>query len=491
MPHIASGSFGVVYKGKVVDLPDIVVVIKDQENRDQQAFIAWRQEVEFMRQNRSPYVAEIFAYAISGPQLSIIMEYFQNGDLFSVIHKHPQQHPLTLHQRLVMARHCALGLSILHVNRIMHRDVKSLNILVTNDYSCKLTDFGCATTLGLNTHASRVHRQTKEVGSPLWMAPEVRDTENYSFPGDIYSLGVVLYEIFESTLPQYDAQQRSVQIPTQFNSRNLVLPCLNIVASSRPNAPELIGALDLMIDLPAYVVADQQEEFWEIEFFKRSVQFEETLRKLQIVVLVDRSGSMQSVCEDTSGFNHKRGMFGNKWTRWDEAFQAAKNLAHALFEYDMDGIIPLYFFGNDVVSSQSKDAGEMLIRFRANVPTNEGTNLLEALQRAFADTLNDSDIILYVILTDGRPDSGTQDAVLNLIRDRAVRSDPTGDRVNLLFLRVGDDPDAIAFLQHLDNCKEIGKNVDTQSVRAISAMGPKNLILNGIFEHLDGVYPGF
>jgi serine/threonine protein kinase len=63
-----------------------------------------------------------------------------------------------------MARHCALGVSFLHGNGLMHRDIKSMNILVTEDYSCKLTDFGCAK---LANAASVLN--TVNSGTPLWM----------------------------------------------------------------------------------------------------------------------------------------------------------------------------------------------------------------------------------------------------------------------------------------------------------------------------------
>lgn len=97
------------------------------------------------------------------------------GDLYGIIHKKADKHPLSIIQRLRMARHCALGVSFLHTNHLMHRDIKSMNILVTDDYSCKLTDFGCAK---LSSAMSVLN--TMNSGTPLWMAPEVR-TGQYRF----------------------------------------------------------------------------------------------------------------------------------------------------------------------------------------------------------------------------------------------------------------------------------------------------------------------
>lgn len=79
-----------------------------------------------------------------------------------------------------MALHMARGLGFLHSKGIAHRDVKSLNVLVTDDYSCKFADFGTAK---LINDQQILH--TTNAGTPLWMAPEVRRGV-YSFPADVY-----------------------------------------------------------------------------------------------------------------------------------------------------------------------------------------------------------------------------------------------------------------------------------------------------------------
>jgi len=115
--------------------------------------------------------------------------------------------------------------------------------LVSEDYSCKLTDFGCAKLL--NTSASYLN--TVNSGTPLWMAPEVKMGQ-YSFPADIYSLGLVLFELFEKQLPHFDPMTQRVILPTDFQSASVVKPMVNLKPDQRPTAQHTITVLDQMVN---------------------------------------------------------------------------------------------------------------------------------------------------------------------------------------------------------------------------------------------------
>eukprot|EP01125_Pyxidicula_operculata_P019299 TRINITY_DN698_c1_g1_i2.p1 TRINITY_DN698_c1_g1~~TRINITY_DN698_c1_g1_i2.p1 ORF type:complete len:874 (-),score=213.49 TRINITY_DN698_c1_g1_i2:666-3287(-) len=272
-PNIAKGSFGVVFKGTAKGLPG-TVVIKDMEIQHHKSVEDWKKEITVMSQNRSPYVVEVYGYCSHQNILTIVMEYMAAGDLYGILHR--KQVPLSLIQRMRMARHCALGLAFLHNNRVIHRDVKSMNILVTEDYSCKLTDFGCAKLIS----GSRQIYNTVNSGTPLWMAPEVKKGQ-YSFPADVYSLGLVLYELFENKLPGYDQAKQTVILPQSFQSASVVLPCLNHNPERRPTAQLVVKVLDSMIhNILGHVrelLPESEQEMLRNEAMKQYVEGKDSL----------------------------------------------------------------------------------------------------------------------------------------------------------------------------------------------------------------------
>jgi len=116
--------------------------------------------------------------------------------------------------------------------------------LVSDDYSCKLSDFGTAKMVDHHLHYA-IH--TINAGTPLWMAPEVKMGNNYNVSADIYSLGLVFYELFEKQLPIWDPARQCVQIPPVYQSSSIVTPCINPNPQARPTADQIVDMLDKII----------------------------------------------------------------------------------------------------------------------------------------------------------------------------------------------------------------------------------------------------
>jgi hypothetical protein len=241
-------------------------------------------------------------------------------------------------------------------------------------------------------------------------------------------------------------------------------------------------------EMSKYEVPDATKSAHEENFYEKSYQHEDALKSLQLVLIVDKSGSQQASDKHPVKDTPSTGMIeGRGWTQWDNTFVAAKYLAESIFEYDADGKVPLVFFGHDANDKEVKSIGEMLVNFKKNKPTNETTNLVAALSLAFekySTPTKEGEKILFIVLTDGSPNPGQEDTVKQLIASN-IKKD---EGLNILFVRIGDDPGAKRFLSDLDDSAEVGGVVDTKSDNMMHTMGPKNLILNAIFEHLDSQY---
>ncbi|NXK71053.1 PAK3 kinase, partial [Sylvietta virens] len=90
------------------------------------------------------------------------------------------------------------GLDFLHSNHVIHRDVKSLNILLRTDGSVKLADFGLSAQV-----TPEQSRRTSVIGTPWWMAPEVVTGQPYGHKVDIWSFGIVAIEMAEGEVPHW------------------------------------------------------------------------------------------------------------------------------------------------------------------------------------------------------------------------------------------------------------------------------------------------
>ena len=192
---LGQGAFGIVHKGehKKTDVAVKQFLVTDLSSGAIQEFI---NEVQIMANAGHPNIIRVYGYCPS-PRC-IVMEYMPKGSLSDLLYKGNEK--FSWPRRLSIAYDIAAGLRRLHADNILHRDIKSDNILLDRNYTAKLTDFG----LSKIKSESRSKTKTGAIGTYPWMAPELDEPEGeYSKGSDIYSLGIVLWELASWSKPPF------------------------------------------------------------------------------------------------------------------------------------------------------------------------------------------------------------------------------------------------------------------------------------------------
>uniref|UniRef100_A0A1S3XIH8 Serine/threonine-protein kinase CTR1-like n=1 Tax=Nicotiana tabacum TaxID=4097 RepID=A0A1S3XIH8_TOBAC len=150
-----------------------------------------------MKRLRHPNIVLFMGAVIQPPNLSIVTEYLSRGSLYRLLHRPGARELLDERRRLCMAYDVANGMNYLHKRNppIVHRDLKSPNLLVDKKYTVKVCDFGLSR-FKANTFLS----SKTAAGTPEWMAPDVLRDEPSNEKSDVYNFGVILWEL--ATLQQ-------------------------------------------------------------------------------------------------------------------------------------------------------------------------------------------------------------------------------------------------------------------------------------------------
>lgn len=248
---IGVGSSCTVYKGMYRHTNVAIKVLKANSQSSQKEF---EREVETMVKLRHPNLV-LFMGASIEKELCIVTEFCFGDTLFHLLHETVQVQ-LSYRQQLKMAKDTAQGMAFLHSSNIIHRDLKSLNLLLEGSVQSendrvhvKITDFGISRTVDEGV-------LTGQMGTCHWMAPEVLSNQPYGFPADIYSYGVVLWEIFARETP-YKGMNPAM-IPYQVlhmglrpninkvdkdEIKELIVRCWATDIMARPNFSEIIEYL--------------------------------------------------------------------------------------------------------------------------------------------------------------------------------------------------------------------------------------------------------
>jgi len=211
--RIGEGTFGLVYKATWRGSPVAVKMLKMQSITDH-ALQEFRKELQILTRLRHPNIVLLMGASTNPPNLTFVTEFLAGGSLFDIL----QAKKLTIDAYLFkrMSREIAQGMNYLHLSGIIHRDLKSLNILLDHNNTVKICDFG------LSKMKTDSDVMTKKIGTPIWMAPELIRGEEYSEKVDIYAYGIMLWEMGTGELPY--ANMDSIQIAVAVSSKGLRPP---------------------------------------------------------------------------------------------------------------------------------------------------------------------------------------------------------------------------------------------------------------------------
>ncbi|XP_028184990.1 serine/threonine-protein kinase STY46-like isoform X3 [Glycine soja] len=266
---IASGSSGDLYRGVYLG-EDVAVKVLRSEQLNDALEDEFAQEVAILRQVHHKNVVRFIGACTKCPHLCIITEYMPGGSLYDYVHKN--HNVLELSQLLKFAIDVCKGMEYLHQSNIIHRDLKTANLLMDTHNVVKVADFGVARFL------NQGGVMTAETGTYRWMAPEVINHQPYDQKADVFSFSIVLWELVTAKVP-YDTmtplqaalgvrQGLRPELPKNGHPKLLELMqrCWEAIPSHRPSFNEITAELENLLQ-----EMEKDSEANAVEFFSRSL----------------------------------------------------------------------------------------------------------------------------------------------------------------------------------------------------------------------------
>lgn len=281
--ELGDGSFSKVYKAEHKPSGRLAAAkICELKNEDELQDL--NVEIDILSACRHPNIVELIEAYYYESRLWMLIEFCEGGAVDSIMNE--LEKPLTEPQIRYICHELCQGLTFLHQNKVIHRDLKAGNVLLTLGGDVKIADFGVS---AKNKHT--LQKRDSFIGTPYWMAPEtiqcetVRDNP-YDYKADIWSLGITLIEFAQRDPPHHDMSPVRVLLKIQkgeppkldFPSRyskefsDFLAICLQKDPTKRPNANELLEhpfvrdstdvkpVRDLILEFKADIFEEVEEE---------------------------------------------------------------------------------------------------------------------------------------------------------------------------------------------------------------------------------------
>lgn len=279
---IASGAFGLLYRGSYCGQEVAIKVLKSNaaEGSGAETLREFAQELNILRRVHHKNIIQLIGALTKQKTMCLVTEFMHGGNLLQYV----QEHALKLPELIRYSLGVAMGLDYLHKINIIHRDIKTANLLLDENNAVKIADFGVA-----RIQPTDGSTMTAETGTYRWMAPEVIAHQFYNEKADVYSYGIMVWELVsggEVPYPGYTPLQAAVGVvqrglrPTIAPSCHAVIAqvmqyCWLVDPNARPGFEQIISLLK-HVDVP-------REQEGKHGFFDRlrSVSFKSKKKEAQ------------------------------------------------------------------------------------------------------------------------------------------------------------------------------------------------------------------
>ncbi|CAI9299739.1 unnamed protein product [Lactuca saligna] len=187
--RVGIGFFGEVFRG-IWNGTEVAIKVFLEQDLTAENMEDFCNEISILSRLRHPNVILFLGACTRPPRLSMVTEYMEMGSLYYLIHLSGQKKKLSWRRRLKMLRDICRGLMCIHRMKIAHRDIKSANCLVNKHWTVKICDFGLSRMM-----TESPVKDSTSAGTPEWMAPELIRNEPFTEKCDIFSLGVIMWEL--------------------------------------------------------------------------------------------------------------------------------------------------------------------------------------------------------------------------------------------------------------------------------------------------------
>ncbi|CAM9000736.1 unnamed protein product [Rhodiola kirilowii] len=285
--RFAHGAHSRLYHGIYKDQPvavKITTVPDDDENGQMAAVLEneFSREVNLLSRIRHQNVIKFVAACKQPPVFFVVTEYLSGGSLRAFLHK-LEHKTLPLEKIMGIALEIARGMQFIHAQGVIHRDLKPENILIDQEFHMKIADFGIA------CEEAYCDALADDPGTYRWMAPEMIKHKSYGKKVDVYSFGLILWEMISGSIPYED--MTPIQAAYAVVNKKL-----------RPVIPDVCPpAMKALIEQCWSSKPDKRPDFWQIvkvlETFHSSLARDGTLSLTQNPICHDHKKGLRHLIQ--------------------------------------------------------------------------------------------------------------------------------------------------------------------------------------------------